>query len=208
MALTIQEFENGVAYWKDQTTWPDDFHNRFYARLAAESPNGQFTAAWWMPFLKHLTAWRANRPVSGATLTANALPALPALTAAWEQCCAPYLDLDIADVTWAQVSGFPAAVGPIKPGGSPVFTSKFCHFLAPQIFPVIDNEAMGIPFRTYEAYFEAVRAEWAATTVTVQRDLQGALTSLISPPLAPNYGLTNKLVELSLIGRRHGQTGE
>jgi hypothetical protein len=64
------------------------------------------------------------------------------LSLAWETHCAPFRELDITGVTWAQVGGFANLVGEIKPMkglASPVFTSKFCHFLLPKVFPVVDN---------------------------------------------------------------------
>jgi hypothetical protein len=53
--------------------------------------------------------------------------------------CAPFLDQDITAVSWDDVKAFPDEVARIKQVRSPVFTSKFCHFLLPRVYPVIDN---------------------------------------------------------------------
>lgn len=50
----------------------------------------------------------------------------------------------------------------MRQGPSPVFTSKFCHFLVPRVFPVVDNEAMKNT-HTYEGYFRYVQDQWALT---------------------------------------------
>jgi hypothetical protein len=84
---------------------------------------------------------------------------------------------------WLLLRGKPAvrdlqpSPAEIKDVTSPVFTSKFCHFLAPRIFPIVDNLPMGNPFPTYEAYFTAGRAEWLSTDSTTQDALIGLLTN-------------------------------
>jgi hypothetical protein len=49
--LTMQGFENGVAYWRIGTRWPADFHNAFYEELAEQHPHANFDLAWWRTFL-------------------------------------------------------------------------------------------------------------------------------------------------------------
>jgi hypothetical protein len=206
----MREFEGGVAYWRSETGWPADFHNAFYGRLADQNPHGDFTAAWWETFSRHLNDWKAFRPTRRADVMVNALRVLPALREAWVECCASVVDRDIAEVAWAQVEDFPAIAGGLKRGRSrepvrsPVFTAKFCHFLLPAVFPVVDRKVMGLPFGdSYKGHFEGVQREWAATPAAIREELHAALTSKIRVPLAPSYPLTNKVVELCLIGRCH-----
>lgn len=119
------------------------------------------------------------------------------------------------EVGWAQVEQFPALVGSFKrtaarrePVHSPVFTAKFCHFLLPAVFPVVDRAAMGLPFGTsYQAHFEGVQREWAETPADTRQELYAALTLAIDAPLVPGYPRTNKVAELCLIGRRHLSAG-
>ncbi len=48
-----------------------------------------------------------------------------------------------------------------------MFTAKFCHFLLPTVFPLVDRAVMGLPFGTrYQAHFEGVQREWAETPGT------------------------------------------
>jgi hypothetical protein len=205
LPVTAEEFDRGVQFWRSRPKWSQQFHNEFYAEMAAQNPNGDFTMQWWHRFLPHLQRWIATRGVSHAELTRNAYAALPALAEAWEQSVAPCLEHDITGVTWAQVAEFPAAVKPIKGVASPVFTSKFCHFLAPSLFPVIDNAAMG-GATSYRQYFEQVQQEWATTPSDLHSQLRNGLAGLITPPLTLNYPMVNKVVEICIIGRAHGDT--
>jgi hypothetical protein len=203
MPLTMQELENGIAYWRNGTKWPADFHNAFYGELADQDPHGNFDLAWWQTFSRHLSAWRANRPLSGRELTANAEREFEALTQTWERCCAPHAGRDITGVRWDQVADWVEVVAAIKPVRSPVFLSKFSHFLLPQVYPVVDRAVMGMPFgATYRAHFQGVQKEWATTPADTQQELQAQLLSRIGAPLAPTYPVINKVVEICLIGRR------
>lgn len=208
MTMTLQEFRLGLDKWPQ--SWDRDFHNGYYARLAAENPQGDFTSAWWQAFLPHLQAWRAIRPARREDVSRRVDLALVDLSDAWNEACAPYLDRDVEGVTWEQVGAFPDLVAHLKPSRSgngyclsPVFRAKFCHFLAPAIFPVVDNAMMGLPFgRSYEAHLAGVQREWEGTPEAVRVEAQDELAELIGRPLTPGYPLLNKVVELCLIGRR------
>jgi hypothetical protein len=118
------------------------------------------------------------------------------------------IDFDITSVTWEQVSAFPTLVATIKPtrSNSPVFASKFCHFLLPRVFPVVDNEGLGNRWQTYEKYFRHVQVEWASTDRADQTGVINMLTDRIKATGAsifPGYPLVNKAVELRLMGRQH-----
>ena len=69
MSDAIQEFVDGVAFWRTKSPWPADFHNADYEKWATENPNGDFTLSWWKPFLRTLHSWRATRPSGSAELT-------------------------------------------------------------------------------------------------------------------------------------------
>jgi hypothetical protein len=200
LPLTAGELECGVRYWRG-TKWPQDFHHAFYQEMAYANPDGAFDLKWWESFYRVLRSWRANRPRSGAFLAPRAVARFDELRDAWAEAVRPYLAMDLAELEWGQVSAFPLLVAQIKDVSSPVFTSKFCHFLAPHIFPVVDNAAMGNPFRTYESYFEASRTEWLSTPPPVQRQLVAALATEVGALLDAIYPVKAKLVELCIIGR-------
>jgi hypothetical protein len=99
---------------------------------------------------------------------------------------------------------FPNEVGKIKPthDPSPVFTSKFCHFLLPNVFPVVDNLAVGGGWRNYQTYFRFVQYEWSSTDPSTRADLVTALTKAAgTTQLYSGFPVVNKIVELRLIGR-------
>jgi hypothetical protein len=207
--LTVQEFHAGVAAWP--VRWPDDLHNDFYARMAAQDPRGEFDEDWWVDFVPHLTAWKALRPVGPRSVTTRVRESLPALRETWAATCAGVVDRDVTGVHWKEVEDFVSVVRSLKrnplrgePVHSPVFTAKFCHFLLPAVFPVVDRKVMGLPFGLdYRAHFEAVQREWESTPEAVQDDLQRLLREEVGAPLTAGYPVVNKVVELCLIGRRH-----
>lgn len=203
MSLTSAEFERGVNYWLEETDWPRDFHNEFYRDMSSTNPRGAFNDAWWASFLPVLRAWRATRPRGSDFLTPRARERFKALAQTWQTVVEPNLDGDIATVEWSQVWRFPAIVAEIKDMASPVFASKFCHFLAPAIFPIVDNAAMGNPHLNYAACFNAYQREWLSTDDATRQTLAARLVQRIGASLTDSYPIKNKVVELCLIGRNH-----
>jgi hypothetical protein len=205
----LQELQAGIAFWrkKADANWPTDFHNADYRKWAAEKRD--FSDDWWTPFLRRLHDWIAIRPATYAEVTERFVERRDALSLAWATHCAPYRDLDIAGVTWEQVGGFADLVGEIKPMkglDSPVFTSKFCHFLLPAVFPVVDNEGSGNRWPRYHQYFDHVQSLWASTPDETRATLMAAITDAVESAgaeLNPEFPMVNKIVELRLIGRQH-----
>ena len=202
----MRELADGLTFWHSRD-WPTDLHNKKYQEWAQENPHGNFTLDWWQQYqLPRLTRWIATRPYGGADLTPRFIERITALSAAWQKACVPCLERDISAVTWADVEAFPNEVAEIKPTKAPsaVFTSKFCHFLLPRVFPVVDRAALGGRWRTYGDYFKAVQDEWSSTDPVTQAAL---VTRLIEETglaqLYSGFPVTNKVVELRLIGRRH-----
>ena len=199
---------DGMAFWHRRETWPNDFHNSEYERWSHENPNGHFTLAWWGPFSARLRRWKAPRPVSANELTSRFMMCAEELSEIWKTTCASKADSDICDVNWNEIEAFPNLVATIKPTRTPsaVFTSKFCHFLAPAMFPVVDNAGMGKSWQTYESYFKSVQKSWSNVDATTGTRLADALTAEIEKsgsPIFPGYPMTNKVVELCQIGERH-----
>ena len=206
MNTAIRELADGITFWRTRG-WPSDLGNAEYEKWARENPDGNFTLDWWQQYqLPRLRRWIAIRPYSGAILTPRFIECATALNAAWQAACVPNLERDISSVTWEEVMAFPSTVGKIKPtkAPSPVFISKFCHFLLPRIFPVVDNEAVGGGWLTYQAYFKFVQYEWNTTVPSTRGDL---ITELIKAAgckrLFSGFPVANKIVELRLTGRSH-----
>src|SRR4029077_11875646 len=160
MPLTTDQLRDGINYWLSER-FPPDFHNSFYKHdLVALQANGLFNQKWWDSFFPALKSWGATRGTADMVFTPWAQARFESLRKAWSDAVVPYLDKDIAEVEWDQIAAFPSLVAEIKGVASPVFTSKFCHFLAPRLFPVTDNRLLGLPYPTYERHFRACRTEW------------------------------------------------
>lgn len=204
----MREFAAGVQWWRTQTRWPRDFHNADYEVLATANPDGAFSDDWWAGFLPRLTSWVALRPISRVEVTGRLIANRDDLADAWRQVCAPLKDRDIAEVTWEQLRAFPDVVARLKPTRSPVFQSKFCHFLLPRVFPVVDNRAVG-GSRDYEGYFNLIKGTWEITSADVQVCLKAKLTRLVVEAgcgtLYSGFPLATKVTELALVGRRRAQ---
>lgn len=202
MPLTITELSEGIAYWRN-TRWPQDFHRAFYSRMQAANPQGRFTQDWWDTFLPELTKWKALRPKSPSLVTTRAVGRFQRLSQAWVECMTEdVLTSDIAQVEWPRVAPFVEIVSEIKDVASPVFPSKFCHFLVPCIFPVVDNAAMGNSFPSYKAYYETAQAEWLETSEEQRIRLAALLTREMGGCPKFNYPVRCKIIELCLIGRQ------
>jgi hypothetical protein len=207
----VREMADGLAFWDTRRGWGKDLGNTEYEAWAIENPHGVFTLEWWKPFLGRLNRWKATRGWDdGTVLTSRFVSFMSELSSVWAEACEPFFDDDITSVTWEQVSAFPAVVAKIKPtrSNSPVFASKFCHFLLPRIFPVVDNEGLGNRWSTYQKYFQCVQNEWATTEPTDRTALAAMLTGRIEATggtVFPGYPLVNKVVELRLIGRQHSK---
>jgi hypothetical protein len=201
LALSQAELEAGISYWLTRRTFPNDFHNSFYGEMAAINPNGEFDDVWWSRFLPHLVRWKAIRPKPRAFVTGRARSRFDELGANWSPGWRANSAMDVANAPWHEIEAFAGVVAEIKDVASPVFTSQFCHFLLPQVFPVVDNEVMGNRFRTYRDYYEFAQDEWTATPPGAQEDLDACLRGTV-PAMIPAYPVRTKIIELCVIGRR------
>jgi hypothetical protein len=204
----MHDLNAGATWWRTKTNWPADFHNRDYPVMAAESSNGRFDAAWWAKVQPRLTQWNAFRPTPRSVVAAQVAAQADALARAWRSACEPLREVDIsaAQVTWEALHAFPDVVATLKPTRSPVFPSKLCHFLLPKVFPVLDGVALGRQSSTYERYFKEVKGTWEVTHPETRDALVAEMTRLVEQldrPLAPEFPLVTKIVELALIGQRY-----
>ncbi len=204
MSFHPDELNQGIEYWR-RINWTQDFHNEFYQHIAHIRAQGLFNQEWWDAFLPILRQWRATRPRSSEFLTERAQARFEDLNIIWNQNIAPLLGLDIEAIEWINIARFVLLVGEIKNVQSPVFVSKLCHFLAPHIFPVIDNKAMGKPFDSYEEYYNAGRQEWHETDHDTRGALLEIITNEIGADMMPDYPLKSKVIELCFIGRNQNK---
>lgn len=204
----LRELEDGIRFWGTRPKWPSDLHNRFYRRRAQVN-DGEFSDEWWEQTLSDLQAWIATRRARHADLTARFRRHRSDLRQAWASVVEPHRGGDITTVTWEQVRGLPAVGALIKPtvSSSGVFPSKLSHFIAPALFPVMDQTALPDGHNGYGAYFDLVQRTWATTSAADRAVLRERVTDEIRKaghggPVA-GYPFVNKIVELRLIGRHH-----
>jgi hypothetical protein len=206
VSVNQADFIAGMRYWAT-TSWPPDYHNADYNSLAAQNPHGNFTDQWWDATLRRLNQWKATRPVAGATITALFQDHRTALQNAWIASCEPVINSDISAVPWKQIESFAFLASQLKPNAPmPVFTSKFCHFLMPRVFPVVDGKAMGVYWPDYEAHYTFVQLEWNTTAPADQATLRLQMMKEIQTTgqqVSPHFPMETKIVELALIGRFH-----
>ena len=205
MAFQLRELNQAIAYWRN-TNWPQDFHNGFYQHLGEIRAQGLFNQKWWDAYLPILRQWRATRPKSSAYMTQRAQNSFNALNSIWNQDIVPVMAQDIETIEWQIIAPFVRLVAEIKNVHSPVFCSKLCHFLAPHIFPVVDNAAMGNPFDSYEEYFSAGRREWYETENDTRNILIDLISNEIGTNMVPDYPIKCKIIELCFIGRNQNNS--
>lgn len=199
--ITDKNFNAGIKFWQNETYWPRDFHNRFYAELAEINKDDQFSIEWWYRILPHLSCWRATRPKSAKELTQRARPRLGRLKRAFQAISDAPNDIAVDGLNWEIVEGFTIIAADIKGANPPTFCSKLCHFISPKRFPVTDSGAMGSPKENYKDYWNCVRDEWRATPKELQERLKKRLESAADVSLPSDFPYACKIAEICLIGK-------
>ena len=211
MPFTLDQLQAGIDYWQE-TNWPKDFHNQFYIELNEHNQQGLFTDIWWSGILDRLIRWKAIRPRPAAFIAQRYFERQEMLIDLWKPVSNLPPDIlisernnhnDIIDI----IAPIANRVREIKDVRSPVFTSKFLHFIYPQIFPVIDRRAMGLPCEDYIEYWKSVRNEWQKTPEVVRHNLIDCLRTQIGNNVFENYPFYTKIAELCITGANKGHGG-
>lgn len=190
----------------EKPKWPCDFHNGFYGDLRALHNRGRFTSDWWEEIIPHLITWKATRGCTNAEIQKRAERASGKLSAEWARLRRVK---DIADggAAWNKCEPFFAVAFGIKQTAtnSSVFAAKLCHFVAPRIFPVIDNAVMG-GTPDYGEYWQNIRQRWLATPEAARHRMENYLRQKIKNSgvaAIDGYPFSCKIAELCLIGERY-----
>jgi hypothetical protein len=219
VSLTYSNLEDGITMWRKKTAtaeWPADFHNAMYTEMDMTEQSVPFTATWWREFISpRVASWRAYRPVSCAEIDAWAKPLLDDMRVAYLEDVVPHLNTPFEELTWEKIQTLPNVVARAKRRRedlsvqtSPVFRSKVSHWIAPRLYPVSDNELLGIT-ASYEEYWKGVHRLWCAISEAERTRkvaiLHAEIEHVSRYPVLPNYPFEVKVVELALIGRRFPQ---
>lgn len=213
--LQLEDLKAGlVAFYKKvrSAEWPADLHFNMYATLDMTREQDPFTLKWWNHFiLPRVKSWKAYRPVSTREITKWAIPEFDNMRRAYESAVVPNLETPFSELTWESIHALPDAVARAKqdPYGnaqrSPVFRSKVSHWIAPFMFPVADQELLGIS-GNYETYWKTVQWEWNSIDADAQKEMVALLSQVLlkfhSDLSVIRYPFEVKIVELCLIGRR------
>lgn len=204
--VTIANLEAGIdRWWADKPSWPRDFHNQFYQELYNLQATG-LDITWWAVVVDHLASWRAIRPLKKSEIHRRGADQLVNLQKEYDKLwrmTSKSNSIGLHNTFWHEVSPLYQIAFAIKGVNSPVFASKLCHFILPELFPVIDQEVVGVNASTYETYWRYCKEEW--DQCQVKGSLIERLSTAIGGVPTLNYPFSTKIVELCLIGyrRRH-----
>jgi len=191
----------GIRFWlEEKPRWGRDFHNSFYKHLGELGANG-LTEQWWKTIPDILWEWVAIRPMTKLFIRERGRDRLSDLATGYKQLlskCKAKTPKNIL-LKWEDVELLFTVAKKIKGVQSPVFASKLCHFIAPGVFPVIDQEVLG-GSNNYKDYWQHCKMLWQE--VNDKNSLMKILSNTIGNGVISDYPYTTKITELCLIGER------
>lgn len=199
--LNDEYLNAGIKFWREEKPWwGQDLNNGLYKHLASLRSKG-FTEEWWKTILGILRQWVALRPKSKQFIRERGRVRLQILASEYQllisKCAGKMPNITLLE--WSDVEPLFSAAKEIKGVPSPVFASKFCHFMLPGVFPIVDNEVLG-GCESYQAYWELCQKLWKETK---NKDvLIKLLTEQIGNEVISDYPWPTKIFELCLIGYR------
>lgn len=147
-----------------------------------------------------LAQWRATRGLTKKEIRLRGKQKLPKLQ---EQCVSLLDDQDnepqLSCFDWEHVKDLFDTAWDIKGVNSPVFASKLCHFLFPNLFPVADRALINIHKSTYREYWTICKFGWSQCTT--RQSLQDELRQNIQSMPIPSYPWSTKITELCYISQ-------
>lgn len=206
--LTEGNLQVGIKYWREQKkNWPADFHNAYYKYLRQLKGNG-LTEEWWESMVHELRGWQASRGKgkTDAYIRERGLERLGQLKEEQEKILRAnhHQEPNLRTVTWVQIRGLFSIASSIKNVDSPVFGSKLCHFILPDVFPIIDQEVTGVESNNYADYWSYCSSSWSGCQL--QQELIALLSASIGDEVIEQYPWSTKVTELCVIGSRHRTT--
>lgn len=199
--LSLSNLRAGIQAWIERPGWTEDFSAPLYTQLQADHSE-RFTEAWWSRTVDRLSQWKALRPRSKAEIFAAGRPRLRELeerhatvAAASDGSGDPF---DRA--RWSVLRPLFELAHGIKGSSTPVFGSKFCHFLLPDLYPVIDGEYTGLGYDGYSGYWHTCHDAWHECR---DRDaLVREVARTVPEAHRAAFPWGTKIVELCAAGRR------
>ena len=106
---------------------------------------------------------------------------------------------------WEHVAGLYEVAASIKGLSTPVFGSKLCHFILPDVFPVIDWDFIGVSADDYRGYWEFCKTEW--TSCQDRKSLVAVLSPCIESKYQHYFPWSTKITELCIAGSKRSNSG-
>jgi len=203
--LNNKNLQKGIDLWYT-TTWPRDFHNKFYQDLQLRKQHGLNTA-WWEPTVDDLWRWKAIRPLKKRIVLARGQNSLQHLQREYArvQGILGNRTPSLSNLDWKDVANLYHIASRIKDVNSPVFGSKLCHFIIPDAFPVMDSniiekfeEVTGVNAHSYQEYWQFCKSQWVSCVARAQLVLM--MQEAIGPNIFLHYPYVAKITELCLSG--------
>ncbi len=174
-----------------------DFHNGLYLALATYRKNG-ILPTYWQELVDILWDWQAIRGVRGITkeyIFEEGKKRMDKLIKYYQKIyISSNKQYSLENVKWNDVVDLFTTSQDIKGVASPVFASKFCHFLLPHLYPIIDNTLVKGTWNTYHQYWEACKKGWLECRE--KETLIKILKDEIPGDVCPEFPWCTKIVEL------------
>jgi len=169
--------------------------------------NFEFSDEWLDSAIEpRIRLWRAYRPMKTFEIVESVRARLEEIRLAYETYIAKVRGTQFDDLTYEQVSSLPELGYAIKPYNSAMFPSKFSHWIAPEIYPIMDGKVLGLKSGTpYENYWRMYQRLWREqSSIEIRNRLIGILVESIVAnsrmPLFEDFPWAVKITELCLMG--------
>lgn len=196
--ISRENLRRGIEVFQSHTHWNQDFHNSFYRDLHALNQS-EITPTTWHQLVNYLWDWRAIRPSSKQQIYDVGLQHLQAINQILYSFNQPS-QLTFEQATWDILEPLFTIGQAIKGVASPVFASKFCHFLRPHLYPVVDQAVLGIGNQKYATYWHLGHQNWL--DCPHQTELVNLLHQTMGDEPFVDYPWATKIIELCTIGNR------
>jgi hypothetical protein len=197
--ITIDNLDKGLESWFSHKDWEGDLHSEFYRNLYKKRETLSIEK-YWLSLVENLAGWRAMRPVPKNTIIERGKLLLSNLERNIRYIKRRYSDVNsILDANWPDLELLFDFSKKIKGVESPVFASKMCHFIFPNLYPVIDNEYVGIG-SGYYAYWKECKAGWLSCPNP--QEIINHFITMGKLQLFDKYPYHTKIAEICSAGKR------
>jgi len=200
VAVSVENLEAGLRRWNELSesgNWPSDLHAGLYVRQAQLRAGG-LGEQWWAATVDEFSRWRAIRPLTKANIRDRGRGLLPQLSLAYHDLLRA--NCNLVDAKWTNLACLFDLAYRVKPtkSQSPVFASKLCHFMFPDLFIVVDRAVVGLR-DPYSTYWQTCSDAWRLAKPN-HGLLRGKIDAVIGEAVDQSFPYATKITELCIIG--------